>query len=228
MKKVLGILCVVAIIFNIYVGIFYDFSDDGNDDNDTGEGTPDNPIIPADFTVTVPERKVGDSALYDYTLFAEMFWENSTSGEWEKYTIRATGQLVDEISPIGSQKDGFNMQHSVMTFHEETAATFIIKTEGSDKEPFTAHGSLDINRDEFTDLNSKKVIQTDTKAHVEVDPLPRIPKPIEYDGTLRSFPNPNEAQEESLDEIIYMGGKTLMLNDSSSILRAIDSEYDWV
>jgi hypothetical protein len=228
MKKILGILCVVAIIFNVYVGMFFELSDNGNDDDDNGNGDPNNPIIPEDFTVTVPARNVGDSAQYDYYLFAEMYWENTTSGEWEKYTLRATGQLVDEISPISSQKDGFNMDHSVMTFHEETAATFTIKTEGSDKEPFTAHGSLDINRHEYTDLNSMKVIQTDTVAHVEVDPLPRIPKPIEYDGSMRNFPDPNEAQEESLDEIIYMGNKKLKLNDNSSILRGIDSEYDWV
>jgi hypothetical protein len=228
MKKVLGILCVVAIIFNIYFGVFYEFSSDSNNEIITDPDDPNNPVIPEDFTVTVPDKMVGDSAQYDYSLFAEMYWENKTSGEWEKYTLRATGQLLDEITPISTRRDGFNIQHSVMNFHEETAATFIIKTEGSESEPFTAHGQLDIDRNEYTDLNAKRVIQTDTNAHVEVDPLPRIPKPIEYDGSMRNYPNPNDAQEESLDEVIYMGGKKLELNDSSSILRGIDSEYDWV
>ncbi len=213
---------------NIYFGLFGDIKITNENGNGNNPNDPDDIIIPENFTVKVPEQMIGDSAQYDYSIFAEMYSENKTSGEWSRNTLRATGQLLNEIPPVTEKIDGFNTKHNVITLHEETSATFIIKVEGSDSEPFTAHGALDINRNEYKDLNAKKIIQTETIAHVEVDPLPRIPKPIEYDGSMKSYPNPNEDQEDSLDEIIFMGNKKLKINDSSSILRRIESEYDWV
>lgn len=228
MKKVLATICIIAIILNIYIGIFSDISEENGDGKSSGPNNPDDIIIPANFTVTVPARKINDEARYEYSLFAVMYSENKTSGEWEKYKFQAGGTLFDILSPITKKRDGFYAQHSVLNLHEETEAGFTITVEGSDSETLQAHGNLSITRDEYTDLNEKKVILTKTKGHVEIDPLPRIPFKTRFDGALRNYPNPNEVQEESLDELIYMGNKKIGLNDSDSILRIIESEYSWV
>jgi hypothetical protein len=228
MKKIIASLCIIAIFLNVFIGMYFDLANDNNSGNKNGPNGPGPNYIPTNFTVTVPDKKIGDEAKYEYTLFAEMYSENKTSGEWERYTLTATGTLIDEIAPVSQQKDGFNRKHSIMNFHEETLASFLIRVDGSDSEPMTAHGNLDITRDEYTDLNERKVIQTKTSGNVYVEPLPNVPKDVDFHGKLRNYPNPNEEQEKSLDEMIYLGNKELKLNDSDSILKVIESEYEWV
>ncbi len=228
MKKALAGLCIIAIIINVLFSMVIDTSDNKNGDDGTGGGGNDDIVISEDFTVTVPDKKIGDIAQYDYTIFAEMYNENKTSGNWSKYTLNAEGQLIDEITPIIKRKDGFNMEHSVQNSHEETAAKFDITIDGSDSQPFTAHGALDVSRNEYIDLNENIILQTATNAHVEIDQIPRLDREISYDGSMRNYPNPNEEQQETLDEMIYLGNKQLKIDDSDSILWTIDTDDEEV
>lgn len=227
MKSILGILCIMAIIINLTFAMYIDVDDTNEDDNIDDIVTPGD-IIPENFTVTVPEKMVGDFAQYDYSIFAQYYYHNYTSGGWERYTLRATGQLINEVPPIVQCRDGFNTLHKTVADHEFTAASFDIKIEGNDSEPVTAHGELDISRDEYTDLNERNVIQTITSANVEVDPLPNIPKNINYHGKIRSYPDPHQEPEQSIDEMVYLHNKDLKINDSSYIFQAPDSDEEWV
>jgi hypothetical protein len=221
MKIPLSILCVVAIVVNVYFGIFYEeakeeWTDKINIDDDV--------IDYSEFDVTVPELMVGDTAQYDYSIFAEMYWENKSSGEWEKYTLNANGQLVDRVPSLIEKQDGFGVKRQTLNFREETAATFSISIDSSDGESFTAHGSLDGSRDEFTELAENKVIQVITDGSVEVDQIRQIPIPISYDGRMRNYPDPNLDRKESIDEQIFLGNKTLEIGDSGSIFEEAGDE----
>ncbi|WP_455391543.1 hypothetical protein [[Eubacterium] cellulosolvens] len=223
MKKFLGVLCVLAIVVNIYFGIYLD----GSNEKWTGEhgSDSDDEINYSDFSVTVPERMVGDSAIYEYSIFAEMFWENTSSGEWEKYTLAGNGQLIDRVPEIIEKKDGFNTKHTCMWSREETAAEFTIVMDGSDAEQVVIHGNLEGVRDEYIEIHQQKVIQVVTDGKVEVDKIRQMPTPLSYQGYMRNFPDPNLAREESLDEQIFLKSQLLKLGDDGKIIT--EPESDW-
>jgi hypothetical protein len=223
MKNALAVLCILAIVLNVYIGIFYE---EAKEEWTGGTNIDDDIIDYSEFSVTVPEIKVGDIAQYDYTIFAEMFWENKTSGNWTKYTLNANGQLVNRVSDIIEKKDGFNMKHQTVDVREETAATLSITIDGSDSEKFVIHGSIDGTRDEYTELAERKVIQVATDGNVELDKIRQVPIPVSYDGRMRNFPDPNLEREQSLDEQIYLGNKTLKLEDNGNILTIPEGEFD--
>jgi hypothetical protein len=229
MKKALAALCIFAIVLNVYIVVFSD--DSGDNLTDVVDDNIDDHIIPENFTVRVPDRNLGDMAKYDYSIFVEMYEENKTSGEWEVYTLKADGQLIDEIlQSVVNANDGFNMRHSTAALQEITSATFEIIVDGSDKEKFTAHGSLDVSRTEYTDIENEfdeMVIQTMTTAFIDVDPLPRIPTNTTFDGFMKNYPNPDIPQERTLDEAIYHDRK-LKINDNDTIFEKLSSEEDWV
>jgi hypothetical protein len=227
MKQILAILCIIAIILNVYVAVY---QDDLGEEWTGGHGEDLENIDFSEFTVTVPEMMIGDVAQYDYSIFVEMFWENKTSGDWEKYTLTANGQLIDRLPPVTTIKDGFYMDHSTLYVREETEATFTIVIDGSDSEKITIHGSLNGYREEYTDLNEKNVIQVITDGHVEVDKIRQLPIPISYDGRMRSYPDPNAFVEESLDEKIYLGNKMRKVGDTGSILRNLEGGWtsEWL
>jgi hypothetical protein len=89
MKKVLATLCIIAIILNLYIGFYTDIDEEHKIIKKPGTSDPNDIIIPEDFTVTVPDKKIGDEVTYEYSLFAVMYSENKTSGDWEKYKLEA-------------------------------------------------------------------------------------------------------------------------------------------
>ena len=226
MKQILAILCIIAIILNIYVAVY---QEDLGEEWIGGQGEDVEKIDFSEFTVTVPEIMIGDVAQYDYSVFVEMFWENKSSGDWEKYTLTANGQLIDKVPPLTTTKDGFYMEHSTFYVREETEATFTIVIDGSDSEKITIHGSLNGYREEYTDINEKNVIQIITDGHVEVDKIRQLPIPISYDGRMRSYQDPNAPPEASLDEKIYLGDKMRKMGDTGNISKMLEggwaSEY---
>lgn len=228
MKKVLGVLCVLAIITNIYLIVFYEYTDESWTGNQ-GEG-PEDVFDYSEFSVTVPAKMVGDTVQYDYTIFAEMYWENKSSGDWEKYTLTGNGQLIDRVPEIVTKKDGFNTDHSTIWIREETEATFTIKMDGSDSEEVVIHGTLGGTRDEYTELKQNKVIQVVTEGNVEVDKIRQVPIPISYEGFMRNYPDPNLEREESLDEEIYLKDQLLKMGDNGAILKEPESEWvaEWL
>ena len=83
-------------------------------EDDTGEDGSD--IISDISSVTVREMKINDQALYDYTLFAQMYWENTTSGEWERYTFSGEGSFLQYVDEITTVEDGFGTQRKAVRF----------------------------------------------------------------------------------------------------------------
>ncbi len=226
MKKLLAILCIFAIIINVYVGIYLD---DSKEEWSGKHGEESETIDFSDFTVTVPEMMLGDNAQYDYTIYIELYWEDKNDGDWERYTLNANGQLITKIpSDVIIKKDGFNTEHSTVCVREETSATLSIYIESSDGEPVTIHGGLEGTVDEFTCLNEKIVIQSITDAHVEVDKIRHIPVPISFDGTKRFYPDPNLPVEDTIDDKIFLGNKMRQLGDNGSVVEMPDVDEGWV
>jgi hypothetical protein len=220
MKKGLAILCVIAIIFNVYIYVYTD----ENGEEWTGKQDKDIDNIDfSEFSVSVPEMMVGDVAQYEYSIFIEIYNENKSSGEWEKTTLTANGNLIERIPEIVKKLDGFNIEHSVFTKREETEASFTVVFDSSDGDPLVANGEIRGTREEYLDLNEQVVIQTETNGHVEIEKIKNFPLPISYDGAMRSYPNPNIEEEETLDDKIFLGNKVRKLGDSGNVTEIPDN-----
>ena len=221
MKKGLAILCVIAMIFNVYIFIYT------SENGEEWTGKQDKNIDDIDYTefsVSVPEMMVGDVAQYEYSIFIEMYNENKSSGEWSKTTLTANGNLIERIPKIVKKLDGFNIEHSVFTLREETDAGFTVVFDSSDGDPLVANGEIRGTREEYMDLNERVIIQTETNGHVEIEKIRNFPLPINYDGTMRSYPNPNIEEEETLDEKIFLGNKVRKLGESGNVTEIPDNQ----
>jgi hypothetical protein len=214
MKNVLISLCVIAILINISVSFYFE---EASEVWTGSQGEEDEKFNYSEFSVTVPEIMQGDIAQYDYSIFIEMYWENKTSGDWERYTLTANGYLIDKISSILEKKDGFNMGHDTYGYREETYATLTIAIDSSEGDDIEIHGTLDGTRTEFIDINERKVIQILTEGNVSVDQIRQMPIPISYEGKMRNYPNPNLERKKSLDEKIFLGDKMLKFGDEGSV-----------
>jgi len=191
-------------------------------------------IIPENFTVIVPEKKEGDLVSFGYELFGEMYWYDKNTGNWTKYTLTATGSL-DASVQLAKAEDGFGVQHQAVLRFEATQAQFIIKYQDHEDTDITVNGNLDIKQYSYIDINSRKQIKSITDGHVEVSQLPQasIPIPIEFDGTLRSYPNPNLEQRPTLDEQVFEGDEVsspeIERDDSGTVSGGDEwiEDYKW-
>jgi len=237
MKKLIIVICIAAMLVNIGIFVVFDVlpSDnlkevDDNDEDNLIEGKVT--VDPETFEVTVPEEHIGDIYKYDYHVFMELYSYNETEGE-EIYTLTADGTLSIQIQGIESAEDGFKQNHDCLRKQEVTAATAKIVIDTSDSEPFVTHASGTGTRAEYWNLDDERVIKAVTEGVVNIDEIPRAPNiPLTFTGNLRSYPDPNEVLEDSLDETIYLEQQTLMLNDTGiysepGISEWFDQEYNW-
>ena len=203
------------------------FEGDTSDKWEEANGGNDNGDVADDFTVNVPEPRLFEAAQYDYTVYAELYSENKTSGEWEKYTLNIDGQIVYMTPDIQMATDGFGDLHSTVCHQQDTVATISVLLENSEGEPVSVSGTLTAERAEYTDLNSRTQIQTVSNGHVGIDKLPKAttPIPITYDGYLHSYLNPNEPALPGLEDHIFLNNQTLKIGDNGSVRL---SEEEWV
>ncbi len=238
MKKVIVAVCILAMLIN--AGIFVVFSvlpsdsleeikDDDNDKFIEGEVTVD----PETFEVVVPEEKIGDIYKYDYHIFMELYSYNETEGE-ETYTLTADGTLSIQMMGIETAEDGFKQNHDCMKKQEVTSATAMIIVDQADSEPFVTHASGTATRSEYWNLDDERVIKSVTDGIMNIDEIPRAPNiPLTFTGKMRSYPDPHEVLEDSLDETIFEKQQRLMLNDTGEFNEPglnewLDKNYDWV
>ncbi|HHD15333.1 MAG TPA: hypothetical protein ENK47_01335 [Euryarchaeota archaeon] len=220
MRWSLFALSVFALLVNSSVLIFV--GPDGiregvTNSNDDGNGTePPSEIT----TLTVPAMKIGDQILYDYDLFAEMYWENYTSGEWQRYTFSGEGTLLQYVDDLTFSEDGFGSNRKSVRFGIETKASFRARIQSSDGDDVTVPGNLDVERSEFKNLYDRHPLKALNHGTLNLENVgtlinPDLPGGLDLDFTadLRSYPTPSIEPVQTLDESIY--GSERMLRTTS-------------
>jgi len=240
MKKIAIIIATVAILLNLFY-LFDPPTETG------GTGTGDNPNVDENedglevsdiTTLTVPKVKIGDQALYDYELFAQMFWENKTSGDWQRYTFTGEGELLHYVDDITETEDGFHMIRDSIKVSFETRASFKMKIEGSDLDTATIPGSLDVKRSEYSNVFDEHALKSVTAGSLEIENLgsvfgsANLPIDISYMADLKTYPDPREDPAVSMDDAIYARGQSLGLNskgvfEGEPVYGEEERLYDW-
>ncbi len=250
MKKTIITLCVIALLLNIYFATLYNISDAddpfrklffGSGSGIKGANVTDDDDIDAGFKVTVPEAKLGDEVYYTYDTYIEMFDENTSSGEFSKITLDINGDLENKIPPETEMKqDGFYITHNTVRTYQRTKAAFTLTYEDEETdEPLVIHGDGNIVRREYRDLNSRSPISIHTEADVYVTQTFQVDVPLEYAGTMRSYPDPKISQVETMDDLLFKKNQTLSIGLNGSFIQPADigvlfnapftiwQEYNW-
>ncbi len=164
--------------------------------------------------------KINDQVLYDYELFAQMYSENYTSGEWERYTFSGEGSFLQYVDEITTVEDGFGTQRKAVRFGYETKASFRVKIERSDADPVTIPGNLDVERAEFKNLFDKHALKAVNSGMIAIENLGTafgdVPANVEYNADLKTYPVPSYEPIETIDESIYGDGRTLRLTSQGA------------
>ncbi|MBN1540359.1 MAG: hypothetical protein JW939_09465, partial [Candidatus Thermoplasmatota archaeon] len=208
---------------------------DGIGPDDNGDG-----LVGSDITMLrVPPMMIGDQARYDYELFAQMFWENTTSGEWGRYTFTGEGELLQYIDEIQEVEDGFHTTHDSMELTYETRASFALKIEGSDVDTATIPGTLEIQRSEYTNVFDRHSIKAMNTADISIEDLGSIfgsqgasMADVSYMIDLKTYPDPLDDPVVSMDEAIYGMDQLLTLNsrgifEGEPVYGEESREYNW-
>jgi hypothetical protein len=194
---------------------------------DTGQSVEDVPdgngeVISDITSITVPEMKINDQALYDYELFAQMYSENYSSGEWERYTFSGEGSFLQYIDEISTVEDGFGTRRKAVRFGYETKASFRVKIERSGSDDVTIPGNLDVERSEFRNLFDRHALKATNSGMIGVDNLGtafgNVPANVEYNADLKTYPIPSQEPVQTLDESIYGGGRILRPTSKGSYI----------
>lgn len=220
MRLSLFALSVTALLLN--VGWFVIFEPEPSDDNnDTGNDTPDGEEeqISDLEALTVPKMRINDQAIYDYDLFAELYWENYTSGEWEKYTFTGEGEFIEYVAELTTAEDGFGATRRAAKFGYETKASFKVRIqrnpEDGEATDIVIPGSLDVERTEFENLYDKHALKALNAGSISIEGLGQLnPKfaNIEYIADLKSYPDPNLEPYLTIDESIYGNDRPMRLS----------------
>ncbi len=223
MRRIAMIVIALALISNVGIGLYQNntnISSPGTDDG--GDGPEDENPISDIVELVVPDIRLGDQVTYDYGLFAEMYWENKTSGEWEKYTFKGEGELLQYVDEITDITDGFQVSHNSVKMAYDTKAHFDVTMSGSEKDTITIPGNLDIARSEFNNLFDRHQIMSHNAGSIAIEGLGgqwgQNALDVEYVADLRTYSDPSAEPTESLDDAIYAKGQTLTL-DSTGIFE---------
>lgn len=178
------------------------------------------------FRVEMPERRFGDDYRYDFNLFAEIYWENYTSGNYSRYTMTGNGQWDEGTYGPMKAESGFADEHDVAMFRKTLDGSFIISLDSSDTGKVSVGGTFSADNREYLEFEERKSIKSTNHGEIEVDKLPRatVPIPIHYVADLRYYPDPREERMKTLDEEIYED-QNISEGDTGSFLFAGSSDY---
>lgn len=225
MDKVISVLCIVVLAITTVDG--YDRMTGGGILGGDEEESQMSTIT----SVTVPEPRLGDEVLYDHEILIEYRYENKTSGEYSFWALDVGGTESIDIVGTSSKKDGYGESHDVMHLKRQLLAQFTVTADSSDDEPISANGQYDIKRDEYTDLTEKRITLTESDAWLKVDELPSTNIPLEFDGYMRSYFDPTEELEETLEESVLGDDRYIELGDSGTYkYKPVESwsiDYQW-
>ncbi len=221
MRRIAMIVIALALMSNVGIGIYQNntnITSPGTDDS--GDGPEDENPVSNIVELVVPDIRIGDQVTYDYGLFAEMYWENKTSGEWEKYTFKGEGELLQYVDEITDITDGFQVSHNSVKMAYDTRAHFDLTMSGSEKDTITIPGNLDIARSEFNNLFDEHQIMSHNAGSIAIEGLGgqwgEKTLDVEYVADLRTYSDPSADPTESLDDAIYADGQTLTLGSEGT------------
>ncbi len=183
--------------------------------------------------VQAPTNRVGDDYEYDFSIFAEVYWINKTSGNYSKYTVTGEGQWDNAIYPVQQVETGFGDLHDAVVKRQVLDGKCTIILDSSDTGKVSVDGSYSAENKVYTELKDKKDIKSVNHGELTIDQMPKatVPIPISYQGDVRYYPDPYEDQKETLDELIWVD-KNLTEGDSGSAWFEGSSEdssgfYNW-
>lgn len=236
MKEVLAILAVVSLVLNGYLvyATYFQGGNGGNwqSSNEEGEGE-----ILKDLSVIVPPNKLGDDAVFDYKVYAEMYWKDFETGNWSDYRLTVNGDMRYRYNANTVQKnDGYWNKHNTLDYESDTKGSLEIYVASNDAEPMTIMGSIDDVHHEYKDLTEKRAIETYTTGDVAIDKLPRVNVPLSYKGIMDSYIDPKRPVEVPLGDQIYGDGTQIKLHDNGTIVKStfyslynftLSTVYNW-
>jgi len=223
MKSAALAIVTVLLMANVIMYPYWTAQLDDDDWNpDIGDNGED--IVPIDaISVTVPPVRSGDILLYDYEFLAEMYFLNTTSGNWSLMTLEANGQLLEQLDGPISQKDGYLVSHESWMLHTQLSLSVKITVEehnqGEDAEPLIIYGRIDVSRDSFATLKGNTVILTAIEGLLAVDEVSGLEIPIsnlEFEVKNLGYPDPHVEVDRSLEEQLYGEGNTLTEGDNDT------------
>ena len=214
-KTVIGALAISALLFNS----IYAYTIIGGGGGSGGwlggkSGGGDGDL--GDLTVKVPPFRLYDLITYDYHVFAELYGKNLSSGQWEDYTLIIDGQLRRSYSGIVEARDGFWVPHQCVEYDTDTTAVFTLWVNGSDAQPLSIGGNLEAKRKEYLEINSRQPIDALTEAKLGIDRLPKYNVPLNFQGWIEAYPDPNKKLDETVDGRIFAGGQTVRKGDNGT------------
>jgi hypothetical protein len=237
MKKAIIALCVIALLLNVYFATFYNIDDVDDPFRKlffgTGSGADDingsDDDIDIAFKVNVPEAKLGDEVYYEYDTYIEMYEENTSSGEFSKIILDIEGDLENKIPTTTEiEQDGFFITHNTVRTYQRTKAAFTLSYEDDETdEPLVIHGDGNIERSEYRDLNTKSTLLLKTIADVYVTQTFQVDVPLEYAGTMRSYPDPKISQVETMDDLLFKRNQTLSIGNNGTFWQDADIGVIW-
>jgi len=228
MRAVIAALATALLALNVAYYVTGPWEEQGPSvENENHGSASDIESLPENFTLKVPDYRIGDRAVYAYTVRAYMYWENRTSGEWERYTLVGEGTLVQIVEGIVEVEDGFKETHRALAVTEDTEATFTLTIEGSDKDPQTIPGSISAIHTGYRDLYNGRIVKNYNEGSIRVDTIPRVKIPVNYSGWMRNYPNLKEPEVSSLDESIYGDGRSIKVGDTGTYTAKVEgSEFE--
>ena len=105
LKAAMGALAVTAILFNTAYAYTILGGMGGKGGWLGGPGENGGGEL-GELTVTVPQARLYDLITYDTSVFAEMYYKNMSSGQWEDYQLTITGQLKRSYPGLVEARDG--------------------------------------------------------------------------------------------------------------------------
>ena len=210
-------IIIFSLVTNVTLATVVINNDIQDDDGDDQDQLLDDNLSDLE-EMTVPEQKIGDLAKYDYTVFAQMFYENRSSGEWSRYTFSGEGQLILNIKDISQEKDGFGQIHDTVSTSYTTRASLEVKVEGSETDTVTIPGSIEVERRDYENVFDGHNIKSTNDGRLAVEGLGKafqdISRDMEYKADLTTFPDPSVVPQPTLEESIYGNGRILDLDSS--------------
>jgi hypothetical protein len=231
MEKIIVVLCVLALSVTAYDGYTEMTGEDPfgfkSDSDDEGEDEIEWSDIE---TVTVPENKMQELLHYDHLLNVEVSWLNKTSGNYSLWLLDYSGQWLEMISGETNKPDGYGETHKTLHLRREMNGQFTFYVDSSDGEELSTDGKMDLQRDEYFDLTYdpfERMILTESNANLSVEELQSTTVPLDFRAFMRSYFDPHEDREGTLEEDIFEDGQTITLGDEDVYKDRFDQSYYW-
>ncbi len=185
------------------------------------------------FSVHLPPEMIGDIFEYDFDLYAELYYENYTTGNYSKYILDSDGTWEDIVTGPYDIESGYGDKHSCVLNRYLMNGEFDITLDSTETGEVTVGGKFKADTREYTEFQDRKTIKSENEGEMEVDQLPKatIAGKVKYDGIIRYYPEPSEEQMPTISQQIYYDTK-IQEGDSGSIWYEGSSdlssgEYNW-